>query len=139
MSPLFAADTPEASPRTCLDIFDFIPVARKKLTKWHWAYLMTGSDGDLTLKRNSEAFGEVHQRARRFVDVSKIDTSADLFGERLARRRLSSVGSQQAFHGRRVAMAQAAKTRRHEMILSNMTAPSLATCWQGRHRGISCT
>ena len=61
MSPLFAANGPEASPQTCLDVFDFMPLAQKKLTKWHWAYLMTGSDGDLTLNfsaSRSDIYGE---------------------------------------------------------------------------------
>ncbi|MEP7362956.1 MAG: alpha-hydroxy acid oxidase [Acidobacteriota bacterium] len=124
MSPLFAADSPEAKPDTCLDVFDFMPLAQKKLTKWHWAYLMTGSDGDLTLKRNSEAFNEIQLRARRFVDISKIDTAIEVFGERWTSPLfVCPVGSQQAFHPEgELATARAAKARGHQMILSNMTS-----------------
>jgi len=124
MSPLFAADGPETKPESCLDVFDFMPLAQKKLTKWHWAYLMTGSDGDLTLKRNSEAFQEIQLRARRFIDISKIDTSVDVFGERWTSPLfVCPVGSQQAFHAEgELATARAAKARGHQMILSNMTS-----------------
>lgn len=124
MSPLFAADGPEPSPQTCLDVFDFMPVAEKKLTKWHWAYLMTGSDGDLTLKRNSEAFNEIQLRARRFIDISKIDSTVEVFGERWPSPLfVCPVGSQQAFHPQgELATARAAKARGHRMILSNMTS-----------------
>ena len=99
MSPLFAAETPETSLDKCLEVFDFMPLARKRIMKWHWAYLQTGVDGDLTMKRNSEAFQEIQLRARRFVDTNHIDTTTEVFGERWASPLfLCPVGSQQAFH-----------------------------------------
>jgi 4-hydroxymandelate oxidase len=124
MSPLFAAETPETSLDKCLDVFDFMPLAQKRIMKWHWAYLQTGVDGDLTMKRNSEAFQEIQLRARRFVDTNHIDTTAEVFGERWASPLfLCPVGSQQAFHPEgELAVARAAKARGRQMILSNMTS-----------------
>jgi 4-hydroxymandelate oxidase len=124
LSPLAQGQTGLNSPADAFNVFDFVPAAQKNITKWHWAYLMTGADDDLTLKRNSEAYREIQLRVRRFVDVSRIDTSVRIFGETLASPVcLSPVGSQRAFHQQgELAVARAAAKRGHQMILSNMTS-----------------
>ena len=124
LSPLAQGQSGLNSPAEAFNVFDFIPAAQKKIAKWHWAYLMTGADDDLTLKRNSDAYKEIQLRVRRFVDVSRIDTSVRIFGETLASPIcLSPVGSQQAFHPEaELAVARAAAGRGHQMILSNMTS-----------------
>src|SRR5215475_14416120 len=45
-----------AAPNEALDIFDFEPVAKKKLPPAHWAYLATGTDDDATIRANREGF-----------------------------------------------------------------------------------
>lgn len=124
LSPLAQAQTALNSPADAFNVSDFIPAAQKNLTKWHWAYLMTGSDDDGTLRRNGEAYRDIQIRARRFIDISKIDTSVRIFGETLPSPIcLSPVGSQQAFHTQgELAVARAANARGHQMILSNMTS-----------------
>src|SRR6476659_6782814 len=63
-----------------LNVFDFEPVAKKKIPVAHWGYLMTGSDDDGTIRANRDGFNRYELRVRRLVDVSKIDPSVQVFG-----------------------------------------------------------
>ena len=67
-----------------LDVFDFEAAAQKLVPPAHWGYLMSGADGEATLRANREGFDSYQLRARRFVDVSKIDLSVTLFGHTYA-------------------------------------------------------
>src|SRR6266849_4070220 len=62
-----------------LDVFDFQPVAQKIVPPAHWGYLMTGVDGEETLKANRDGFGRYQLRTKRFVVVSRMDMSVELF------------------------------------------------------------
>jgi len=46
----------------------------------HFGYLATGVDDDVTVGINHEAYSHLEIRSRRLVDVSKLDTSVQLFG-----------------------------------------------------------
>jgi len=82
-----------------LDVFDFEPVARKNVPPAHWGYLASGVDGEDTLRANREAYSRYQLHARRLVDVSKIDTSLELFGTRFnSPIILCPLGAQKAFH-----------------------------------------
>jgi 4-hydroxymandelate oxidase len=107
-----------------LDVFDFEPVARKNIPPAHWGYLVSGVDGEETLRANRDAFARYQLRARRFIDVSKIDTSVELFGTRFASPIiLCPLGAQKAFHPEgEIAVARAAKARGHLQILSTVTS-----------------
>ncbi|MDP9088384.1 MAG: alpha-hydroxy-acid oxidizing protein [Pseudomonadota bacterium] len=107
-----------------LDVFDFEPVARKNIPPAHWGFLATGVDGEETLKANREAFARYQLHTRRFVDVSHIDMSVELFGTRfLSPIILCPLGSQKAFHPEgELAVARAAKARGHLQILSTVAS-----------------
>ncbi len=107
-----------------LDVFDFEAAARKVLPEAHWGYMATGVDGEDTLKANREGFTRYQLRTRRFVDVSRIDLSVDLFGAKFnSPIALCPVGSQKAFHAEgEVAAARAAKTKGNLQILSTQTS-----------------
>src|SRR5262245_57273236 len=62
-----------------LNVMDFEPVARAAIPPAHWGYIATGVDDDRTVAINHEAFSQVEIRARRFVDVSKVDLSVSMF------------------------------------------------------------
>jgi len=91
-SPIFAAmpsmraaiEGPEdfviADPADAINVLDFEAAARKALPPAHWGYMTTGVDDDATLKANREAYSHYQLKARRLVDVSKIDMSVDIFG-----------------------------------------------------------
>jgi len=107
-----------------LDVFDFEPVARKNIPPAHWGYLVSGVDGEETLKANRDAYSRYQLHTRRMVDVSKIDTSVELLGTRFdSPIILSPLGAQKAFHPEgEVAVARAAKARGHLQILSTVTS-----------------
>src|SRR5262245_17193343 len=107
-----------------LDVFDFQAAAQKAIPPAHWGYLMTGVDGEDTLKANREGFTRYQLRTKRFVDVSRLDMSVDLFGLKFnSPIVLCPVGSQRAFHpDGEVGSARAAKTKGHLQILSTQTS-----------------
>jgi isopentenyl diphosphate isomerase/L-lactate dehydrogenase-like FMN-dependent dehydrogenase len=90
-------------------------------------YLMTGVDDDLTLRLNHEAYQRLGLRTRKLVDVSKVDLSTEVLGEAWdSPIFLCPVGAQGAFHAdAEVAVARAAKSRKHTQILSTMTSRSV--------------
>src|ERR1051325_626203 len=107
-SPLLAAAPPLAQSlpfaqidkaADALDVFDFEAVAQKTLPPAHWGYMATGVDGEETLKANRQGFTRYQLRTRRFVDVSRMDMSMELFGMKYTSPiLLCPVGSQRAFH-----------------------------------------
>jgi 4-hydroxymandelate oxidase len=107
-----------------LDVFDFQAAAEKVVPPAHWGYLMTGVDGEDTLKANREGFSRYQLRTKRFVDVSRLDMSVELFGQKLnSPIVLCPVGSQRAFHrDGEVGAARAAQAKGHLQILSTQTS-----------------
>src|SRR3974390_2376704 len=107
-----------------LDVFDFEPVARKNIPPAHWGYLASGVDGEETLRDNREAYPRYQLRTRRFVDVSSIDMSLELFGTRFdSPIILCPVSAQRAFYPEgEIAVARAAKARGQLLVLSTVTS-----------------
>lgn len=124
---LFGQDNALAQAGDALDIFDFEALAQKLLPPAHWGYLASGVDGDETIRANRAAFARYQLRTRRFIDVSHIDMTTELFGARFdSPILLCPVGGQKAFHPEgEVAVARAAKTRRHLQILSTVSSTSV--------------
>ncbi len=110
-----------------LDVFDFERVARKVLPPAHFGYLATGVDGDETLHANRAGFANYGVRTRRMVDLSKIDTSVNLFGTTWETPVfLDPVGSQRAFHPEgELAVARAARSKKHLQFLSTVASTSV--------------
>src|SRR5215468_8373645 len=107
-----------------LDVFDFQAAAQKVVPPAHWGYLMTGVDGEETLKANREAYNRYQLKTKRFVDVSRLDMSVELFGAKFnSPIVLCPVGSQRAFHREgEVGSAKAAGAKGHLQILSTQTS-----------------
>jgi 4-hydroxymandelate oxidase len=107
-----------------LDVFDVETVARKNIPPAHWGYLISGVDGEDTLRANRDAFARYQLHARRFIDVSHIDMSVELFGTRFnSPIILCPLGAQKAFHPEgEIAVAKAAKARGSLQILSTVTS-----------------
>lgn len=107
-----------------LDVFDFEPVAHSNIPPAHWGYLISGVDGEETLKANRAAYARYQLHARRMVDVSKVDLGVRLFGEQFnSPIILCPLGAQRAFHPEgEIAVARAAKDRGHLQILSTVTS-----------------
>jgi 4-hydroxymandelate oxidase len=117
-------DGPISRAGEALDVFDFEPVAHRNIPPAHWGYLVSGVDGEDTLKANRAAYSRYQLRALRMIDVSKIDLSVELFGEKFnSPIVLCPLGAQRAFHPEgEIAVARAAKARGHLQILSTVTS-----------------
>ena len=118
---------PIASPNDALNVLDFEPVARRTLPAAHYGHLATGVDDDATLRANRAGFSRFQIRARRLVDVSRIDTSMELFGRTWKTPIvLAPVGAQKAFHADgEIASARAAGVRGQLLILSTGSTTSV--------------
>jgi isopentenyl diphosphate isomerase/L-lactate dehydrogenase-like FMN-dependent dehydrogenase len=112
-----------ASAADALSVLDFEPVAKAKLPPWHWAWLSTGGDGSETMRANREGFDRYQIRARRLVDISKIDTSVRLFGRTWETPiYMSPVGGHRTYNPEgELATARAAKAKKHLQVLSTVT------------------
>jgi 4-hydroxymandelate oxidase len=104
-----------ASAKDALDVMDFEPIARKKLPPAHFAYLMTGVDGDGTIQANRDGYGRIRIP----------DTSVTLLGKTwLTPIVVCPIGSQKAFHPEgELATARASKG--HLQILSTVATTSI--------------
>jgi isopentenyl diphosphate isomerase/L-lactate dehydrogenase-like FMN-dependent dehydrogenase len=127
MLDAFAQESTLAAADAALDVFDFEAAARKVVPPAHWGYMASGVDGEDTLRANREGFTRYQLRTRRFVDVSRIDLSTELFGMKLASPIvLCPVGGQKAFHVEgEIAAGRAAKAKGHLQILSTQSSSSV--------------
>jgi 4-hydroxymandelate oxidase len=116
-----------SSAAQAFDVMDFEAAARKALPPAHFGYLATGVDDDATVRANREGYSRVQIRARRLVDVEKIDMAVRLFGTTWSSPIvICPVGSQKAFHPEgEVAVARAARAKDHLQILSTVTTSSV--------------
>lgn len=128
----WSADEPSTqklitSPDQALNVFDLEAAARQIVPIAHWGYMATGVDDDVTLRANRTAFSRFQIRPRRLIDVTRTDTSTEIFGVKWKTPIIiSPVGSQRAFHTQgEIATAKAAGSRGHLQILSTVTTTSV--------------
>lgn len=98
----------------CYDIDDLAQLARKRLPEGAADYLDGGGEGEWTLRRNREAFGEVELVPRQLRDVSHLDTETTVLGTRVPLPIvLSPIGGPRIFHHEgELAVARAARHAR---------------------------
>ncbi len=124
---LLKGDDVPATAKDAINIMDFEEAARRKVPIAHWAYMATGVDDDLTLRANREGYLKLKLRPRRLVDVSKVDTSIELFGTKWESPvYISACGSQRAFHpDGELGTARAAKAKNAAQMLSSVSSTSV--------------
>jgi 4-hydroxymandelate oxidase len=132
LSPLFASvgfsDHPEiTSADQALNVFQFEETIRKKLPKDVNDFISGGADDENTIRANRDAFDQVEIRARRLVNVSKIETQTEIFGQQMETPILiAPVGFQKAIHPEgELAVARAAASHKHLMIASTVSSYSI--------------
>ena len=142
-SPLASQLYAQTGPGDLLNIADFEELTRQKLPPAHLGYLMTGVDDDLTLRANREGYQKLALRTRKLVDVSRADLSTNVFGSEWdSPIFLCPVGAQQAFHPEgEIAVARAARAKKHVQILSTVTSSSVedVRARSARRPGINST
>src|SRR5687767_11601495 len=92
-SPLFAqrpggppppaATDPKDELMGPINVHEFEEVAKRKLHKLAYDFIAGGVEDELTLRANREAYTRWYLVPRVMVDVSKVDTSLELFGSKL--------------------------------------------------------
>jgi len=127
-----------AAPREALDVFDFEPVAQKVLPPAHFAYMASGVDDEVTLRANRQGFQKFQLNPRRLVDVGRIDTRIELFGQSYASPIVvAPTGSNRAFHeDGELAVSRAAKAGDHLTMLSTVATTSIDEAIAARGRPV---
>jgi 4-hydroxymandelate oxidase len=115
------------NPKDAINVFDFESVCRKNVPPAHFGYMASGIDDEVTLRANREGFLKFQLRPRRLVDVSKVDTSIEIFGTKYdSPIGVAPTGGNRAFHpDGEIAVAKAAKAGNHLQILSTMASTSV--------------
>jgi 4-hydroxymandelate oxidase len=105
---------------------DFEQVARERMSATAWEYIASGAADETTLRWNREAFASIKLNPRVLVDVAKIDTSVELFGQELTFPIiLAPVGLQQLYHpaGEIAAVRGAGQVSATYVVSSYSTTP----------------
>lgn len=110
------------SLRDVLNIHHLDQAASRRLSREAYHFIVGAADDGSTKAANRAAFEAVRIRPRRLVDVSKLDTSLELFDARLESPiLLAPAGNQMLLHEEaELATARAAFKRKHVMIAGQM-------------------
>ncbi len=127
LSDLEAAADMIARPEDAINVFDFEPVFFKNVPPAHIGYMASGIDAETTLKANREAFAKYYLRPRRMNDVSKVDTSVEIFGVKYPNPIfICPTGGNKAYHPEGdAAVGRAAKIGGHLEMLSTAASTSV--------------
>ncbi len=108
-----------------LDVFQLKAVARARLAPPVWHFIASAADDGKTLRANRAVMDEWQIRVRRLVDVSRIDTSLELLGERLPTPIvIAPIGNQLSIHPD-AELASARATARHGNLMVASTVSSM--------------
>jgi isopentenyl diphosphate isomerase/L-lactate dehydrogenase-like FMN-dependent dehydrogenase len=110
-----------------LNVWDFEAALRTRVNAGHYAYMAQGADDFGTIAANRAGFEKIKLRPQRLVDVSKIDMSTEIFGQKVASPLyLCPVGAQMMFHpDGEVAVARGAKSKNVVQALSTVANYSI--------------
>lgn len=106
-----------------LDVLEIEAAARSRLDPPTWHFIVNGADDLRTLEANRTAYEAWEIRVRRLVDVSKVDTGIELFGQRLpAPIILAPAGSQGLINPDGELAAMRGASERGHLIIAPTTA-----------------
>jgi isopentenyl diphosphate isomerase/L-lactate dehydrogenase-like FMN-dependent dehydrogenase len=127
-----------STPKEAVNVFDFEPVMAKNVPPAHFGYMASGIDDEVTLRANREGFMKFQLRPRRLVDVSKVDMSMELFGQKYnSPIIIDPTGGHKGYHpDGEQGVARAAKVGDHLMILSSQASTSIKDTIAARGRPI---
>lgn len=67
----------------CLNMDEIEALATQKMSRKAWAYYFSASDDHVSKERNHSVYRSIYLRPRIFVDVTHVDTSTTLLGNRV--------------------------------------------------------
>ena len=119
-----------------LNVFDLEVVMKSRINPGHWAYMAQGADDLGTIAANRAGFAKIQLRPKRLVNVSNVDMSIELFGQRYAAPLLlCPVGTLNMFHADgEVGAARAAKAKNVAQAISTFTNYSVEDVIDGARR-----
>ncbi len=83
VSALHASQDDSGEVAPLVNLFDFEALASRRISRLAFEYISSGAGDEITLRRNRRRFDEIQLHPRVLVDASRIDTTLELFGERL--------------------------------------------------------
>lgn len=106
-----------------VNISDFENLAKEKLTQMAYDYYSSGANDEITLRENIDAYKRIFLKYRVLVDVSSIDMSTEVLGQKIS---MPLMIAPTAFHKMahaegETAVAKAAGTAGTVMILSTLS------------------
>jgi 4-hydroxymandelate oxidase len=106
---------------------DFEALAKAKMPAMAWEYVTAGAGDELTVRWNQEAYQRIRLKPRVLVDVSKLDTRVNLFGQEHAFPiLLAPTAAQKLIHAEgELATARGAGAAGTAMVLSCFSSTSL--------------
>ena len=118
---------PESMEEKFQTLQEIVKAARQNLAPGPWDYLVGGAETETTLKRNRQALDSIAFRPRVLRDVSKIDCTASLLGQRIrVPVMLAPIGSIESFDtGGGAAAAKASAEFGVPHMLSSVCNPGL--------------
>jgi isopentenyl diphosphate isomerase/L-lactate dehydrogenase-like FMN-dependent dehydrogenase len=123
-SPLLRAQ--ERAPRLedMINVLDFDAACRRTIPREAYDFVSGAADDEWTMQRNRDAFRRITFRPRMLVDVSRLDCSLELFGQRIEMPVLvAPTGTQGRVHpGGEPAMARAAGAAKTIMVVSTTSS-----------------
>jgi isopentenyl diphosphate isomerase/L-lactate dehydrogenase-like FMN-dependent dehydrogenase len=110
-----------------VNVFDYEQLAQEQLSQPAFDYIAGGADDEITLRRNREAFQRIQLLPRALVDVSKVDLSTIVLGQRIEMPVLiAPVAVQRLAHpDGELATARAAAQAGTIMALSTMASATI--------------
>ena len=111
-----------------LDLEDLEEDAKQRLSPSAYGYYASGAETESALRENKSALARLRLLPRCLVDVRRIDTSCELFGQRLSMPVLIAPMAMQRLcdNEGELAMARAARSVGIPMVLSTMATSSIA-------------
>ena len=122
-----------------VNAFEFEEVARKRLPETLYDHIAAGAGAERTLRRNREFFERITFRPRMLVDVSEMDLSIELFGEKLfapilvgptaGHGRLHADAEGATIQGAGAAESAVVVSRRSSLPIGEITAKAERAVW----------
>jgi len=105
----------------CICLADFEPLAKARMAAQSWEYVCAGAGDEITVRWNEEAYRRIRLKPRILVDVSKLDTRVNLFGQEHAFPiLLAPVAAQKLMHPEgELASARGASAAGATMVVSS--------------------
>tara|TARA_A100001037_G_C15152861_1_gene640759 strand:+ start:8556 stop:9629 length:1074 start_codon:yes stop_codon:yes gene_type:complete len=106
---------------------EIIQRARQNLADGPWNYLVGATESETTMRRNRLAFDRIAFQPRVLIDVSSIDSSAQILGHEISIPIIMApIGSLQVFHpDAAIAVSKAAENMNTIHVVSSVTEPAL--------------